>query len=485
MSEDTKRGERRIFVISDLHLGGRSPDASAGDQGFQMCSAVGQRRLASWVAWCKQHLTSDRHTEIVIAGDIVDFLSEEPFVPFTADDATASGKLNAILQGTSTVWDNLASFVEAGGELTLMLGNHDVELSLPGPRRILLDRLGRARAPRFNVDFIDDNRARVEGPVIIEHGNRYDAWNAVPHDKLRAVRSAISRGELDGVPHDLGMPGSHLVTKVMNPIKARYRFVDLLKPEAEAALPIVGAIAPEKIAELRKLVPLAATAASRRRTQFSRDTGAPTHAGYIATSGAGWSMRRDNPHLVLAEELAKEHGFEPTSASNISVSEHLGRLREFTDSQLYRALRAFSEAHELPFAVNHEVDTYRIPAEALAQRFNVVVFGHTHLAKRVPLSSGKVYLNTGTWADLMRLPPSILDGSSGAEGEAELKAFAQDLRENELERHVRQLPTFAQIDLGSGGAVGADVYLFKKDGAGAAPVPERSLWEIWDDYGEG
>ena len=76
-----------------------------------------------------------------------------------------------------------------------MLGNHDIELSLPGTRQLLLDRLGPGR-----IDFTYDNEALTIGPVLIEHGNRFDAWNAVPHGALRRLRSQLSRRHRRSVP---------------------------------------------------------------------------------------------------------------------------------------------------------------------------------------------------------------------------------------------------------------------------------------------
>src|SRR5207253_2251682 len=136
----------------------------------------------------------------------------EEFAAFTASDSQAKVKLGRIITNTEEVWKSVESFLRSGAKLTLLLGNHDVELSLPGPRRVLLERLGPGR-----VEFIYDNQAFVEGPVLIEHGNRYDSWNIVSHDTLREVRSVLSRGEAP-VTFE-GPAGSHLVVNVMNKIK--------------------------------------------------------------------------------------------------------------------------------------------------------------------------------------------------------------------------------------------------------------------------
>src|SRR5262249_35079093 len=139
--------------------------------------------------------------------------------------------------------------VLSGSALTFLLGNHDLEMSLPGPRRALLARLGPGR-----VEFVYDNQALTLGPVLIEHGNRYDSWNAVPHDVRRQVRSTVSRGE--PAPTFPRVPGSELVVRVMNELKARYPFIDLLKPETEAALPLLAVLEPSVLGRLSEVVGL-------------------------------------------------------------------------------------------------------------------------------------------------------------------------------------------------------------------------------------
>ena len=155
-------------------------------------------------------------------------------------------KLEAIIESTRPVWTALHDLVADGGQLTLMLGNHDSELSLPGPRRLLMQTLGE------NVEFLYDNQAFVDGPVLIEHGNRYDKWNVVAHDVLREIRSALSHREL---PIDYqGPPGSLMVQQVLNPLKAKCPWVDLLKPETSGMAPILAVLDPAAMKNLDIMV---------------------------------------------------------------------------------------------------------------------------------------------------------------------------------------------------------------------------------------
>src|SRR4029079_11704760 len=117
------------------------------------------------------------------------------------------------------------------------LGNHDLELTLPGPSALLHETLGAGR-----ISFLFGGEALALGDGLIEHGNRCDPWNLVDHDSLRAIRSDISR-RFEPLPVFPAPPGSKLVVDVMNSVKKELRFVDLLKPETDAVLPLLVALA--------------------------------------------------------------------------------------------------------------------------------------------------------------------------------------------------------------------------------------------------
>jgi UDP-2,3-diacylglucosamine pyrophosphatase LpxH len=90
-----------VYVISDLHLGGAP--AADGKPGFQICPPSTQKILGDFILRLPKSSNShDCH--LVIAGDIVDFLAEEPFKSFTADPVEALRKFNSIVENTAPVW---------------------------------------------------------------------------------------------------------------------------------------------------------------------------------------------------------------------------------------------------------------------------------------------------------------------------------------------------------------------------------------------
>jgi len=438
------------FVISDLHLGGAP--AQDGKPSLQMCSPEGRARLAEFIAYVASESKSDRDVHLVLNGDIVDFLAEEKFEAFTDSDESATMKLANIMRSTSNVWAGLQRLVEADAKLTLLLGNHDIELSLPGPRRMLLDYLGPGR-----VEFIYDNQAYVEGPVLIEHGNRYDSWNVISHDKLREVRSAISRGEHP--PLFESPAGTRLVVTIMNGIKAKFPFVDLLKPEDAALLPLLAVLDPASFGEAKQAIAL-----WRQQSHVEFDEqGAPVDVQNIASA----TSNKEEELIDLANELYTDQLGDISAVDDLKNLFELWQLaRSAKDKgkqlqRLYAALRARAESTWQTFDVNRENEQFIKPAQAAAARgFKAIVFGHTHLVKRVPLGEeGAIYLNSGTWADLMQVPKQVLEGKEEDAKQA-LVPFVEDLRTNRLEQWRRLIPTFVRIDLDDDRIQSSEAYFF-------------------------
>lgn len=458
----------QLFVISDLHLGGEP--GLEGKPGFQICPPRTQQRLAGFIEGLPLGAIDER-THLVLAGDIVDFLAERDFQAFTGDERLACEKLQKIIDRTQPVWSALASFVSGGGYLTLMLGNHDIELCLPRVRRLLADTLGEGR-----VEFLYDNEAFTLGPVIVEHGNRYDAWNAVPHDSLRGVRSRLSRGmPVNTFP---AMPGSQLVVEVMNEVKERYSWVDLLKPETAGVLPVLAALGAGNLTRVwkgfRKFQ-------QSLRVEYEANQ-EPEDQEYIAASDdTAIIPSSDQAMYDLAQNIASGGSSEEVSAvgdlleqAREAVSDKTRALRR---SSLQQALRALVNHHRLTFDTKVESETYLTPAQESAERgFEVVIYGHTHLVKKIPLKSTTdnpaCYLNTGTWADLMRMPDAIFD-SDDSLSEAALDEFLADLDANDVARWRRAAPTFAKVELEDDRVLTADVFF--TDESGSEPATTEGL----------
>lgn len=468
-----------LYVISDLHLGGTAP--SKESPGFQMCSAEGRSMLRLFIRHITEQQRADCTQELIINGDFIDFLAEEPFESFSASEDVALAKLNRIFSDESAakVLDELKDMVRTGVQLTINLGNHDLELCLPRVQRALIERLGNNR-----IELVDDNQALVRGPVLIEHGNRYDGWNRVDHDRLRQLRSQLSRRE---PPQQTFKPpaGSELVVEVMNDIKRDYPFIDLLKPETDAALPLLAVLAPQKVARLSNLREYLKDQLRAFIVGRSIADGRPRDPGLISSRMAGSIGSSGVPPVSVAEKqqavvlarmeaalrMAHEsaYGFDEGQAGNIGARGTMlgswSALRAMLSpgspergkkfAELHSALRRFAQNSPQVLDTDWEADDYLTAAESAAQRgFHVVVYGHTHLLKRVSLKNGGVYLNTGTWADLIAFPRDVLSNDK-ARAEVALAALVADLVNNQLSNRRCLIPSYARIEYGESSASAA------------------------------
>lgn len=481
-----ERPARQVFVISDLHVGGDYPHSDdPEDRGFRISTQV--PALAAFVTALADKQPEAPSIELVINGDFIDFLAEkEPasdgWMPFTLDPGAANAKLEAMVERDRALFSALGRLLARGHRLTITLGNHDIELALPQVRKRLMELIGVEGHHQFN--FVYDGEAYVIGDVLIEHGNRYDMFNVVDHDALRRYRSLLSRNQPVSVEHRFNAPtGSHIVASIMNPVKSSYPFIDLLKPETGAAVPVLLALEPGT----RKLLARMALMVKRARAHKLSGAAMPGFGGDIHAEGdAGVSFGDDigsfDGDMSAAAPLSADDDAlaavvhdamgddgdaflaefrEPASVGeDISTAEFFDRsmglaslllARNDDDVErrlpsLLKALRSVQGDKSFDRSVETAREYLDAARELARGGFRCVVFGHTHLAKRVPLENDALYINTGTWADVMRFPMEILAGSD-EEALPKLREFVQDLAAKKLKRWIGTGATYARLDL--------------------------------------
>lgn len=475
---------RQVFVISDLHVGGAYPTAEH-PRGFRMMTHVPE--LTRFVG----HLAEQaRPTELVVNGDFVDFLAEESdgggWLPFLDDPEVARARLDAIVRRDQGLFDAMKGLLERGHRLTVLLGNHDVELSLPLVRERFREHVG---ADGRAFQFIYDGEAYAVGDALIEHGNRYDGFNVIDHDALRRLRSWQSRGF---PPSDRVLfpapAGSRLVAEVMNGIKREYPFIDLLKPETEAAIPILLAIDPGLRRHVDRILLL--------KYQASRHDpvapGEPRRSGDIAARSEQPGSAEEQALLaaalrdVLPGEKARtlldtlrdggaEDGGGDIAGGGLSTVRSLVRLAaQRRDAEIDERLPALLDAlgavqRDRSFDTEVETDPRLVEAAVkIAQGgFKWVIFGHTHLAKKLRLDRTEegrtlglrreaTYLNTGTWADLIRFPREIFSLARPA-ALAGVKQLVKDMSTEGYRKWITFEPSYARLDLEGGRVRAADL----------------------------
>lgn len=413
---------RRIFVISDLHIGGNEHPMLGHPEILEDFL----NRLAA------QSQMRNDELELVINGDFIDFLAHPPGEAWTSNEHDAVLKFKSVVKGAPHLFAALRRCATNMSRFTVLLGNHDIELAYPKVRDALLHELG---LDTHRSLLLFNNEAYRVGDLLIEHGNRYDAWNAIDHNGLRQIVSSCSRGEQP--PSDFNTcPGSRLVQEVINPLKHRYQFIDLLKPEDKLVVLLLTTIEPQLRGDLGKLLN-GATSYARQvyRKALWTLTSVDRQPGQRQLVSREDSVDSNEwiPREVI-DTFSDEMAIEERSRRLVSTGGNMQKrfLKDDDEESLALLLKQGREPapdrlRKLQIALRNKlrgddsfIETDETGPEFAAAREMIqervakaVVMGHTHLAREIKVKDGW-YINTGTWADLISLDRALLDDSEHA-----------------------------------------------------------------------
>lgn len=416
----------QLHVVSDLHLGG-VPEHQIMNQG----RALG-RVIAHLAA-----LPADQQVGLVLDGDIVDFLAARNAAYLDPEGAVT--KLQAIFDDGefAPVWSALAAFAAAPGRvLVLVLGNHDVELALPRVQDLLLARLtggDPAARGRIRVAMDGTGYACVVGGrrVLCVHGNDADPWNVVDQGQLRHVIRAQNQGQRPD-PWEPNA-GTRLVIDVMNDIKRRYPFVDLLKPETTTVPSVLMAL-PEQLHpplfDFARITLRLVTDKARQGAGFLGAEAETVPADGRAALDA--LVARTSPEKQVTPRRAADTAREGEDLLRIADQDFSRDLRpadvvgqddrllgigdivrdrllgKDPREDLRRALAEYL-AGDRTFLFDTEDATFQALDAEVGPEVTFVVAGHTHLERRLPRRrGGGVYFNSGTWIRLVKIPERAL-----------------------------------------------------------------------------
>lgn len=455
-----------LLVVSDLHLsegrrGGTSRFSRNEDFFFD----------AEFARFLRHHAArSGARWHLVIAGDFLDLLQvvATPSPQGSGDDGyglpcgedESVFKLQAVAAGHPEVFEALAAFVAEGHRLTILKGNHDVELHYPRVQdaflAILRAAFGRIASPPPSASAASIGPAAIrfadwfhheEGLVWIEHGSQYDGWNTFRTflSPLLPDRPGASR------PDDVDLPlGSLFVRYLFNRIESVEPFADNIKPVTRfvgwllkrhpvTAVRFLLGDGRHMLDRLRRaLAPVPAGGFRRRDDEHGRRL-----ADLARASGIREEVLADIDALRAKSVLEETAGFWPTLAARLVrlrlvlplvlvivaavvatgllAALQLGAVlvpRLGTALASVPALRPVLAASQAALAAALVIaaavalawmlrpeerpgtDALLAPANAIAARLGVrhVIMGHTHDAQLLALDGGRgVYLNTGTW----------------------------------------------------------------------------------------
>ena len=418
-----------IHVVSDLHMG--------GSEGFQIFRET--QRLANYIRWVAGQRPGDR-VALILNGDVIDTLAEDITGYLAVDEAVST--VQRIMRDPSfgQIWDALAEFVKVDGRaLIIIIGNHDIELAFPTVQQAILKRLaGENLTARARIEFSTTGAGYsciVGGATIFcTHGNEVDPWNYVRYEDLSKVARRLNTGRSLTLEEWEPNAGTKMVKEVMNEVKRRYAWIDLLKPEIQAAVGTLLVLEPAQIGKINRLLPIIGE--KRRgdnefdkrlsRGEYRPPAGVsnsspltldqllgPSVVEGLKGNGAGGNGTSDD---ML---LSAEKNFESRRTRADSTDGTLGtgqviwdRLTGWItgvgqDEALRRALKDWT-ANDKTFQIDDQDDTYKAISGSVGPSVDVIVTGHTHLERAIDMGAGHFYFNCGTWIRLLRLTDAVL-----------------------------------------------------------------------------
>jgi len=417
-----------VHVISDLHMGGVA--------GFQILRET--ERLAAYIGWVAGQRPAGQ-VALVLNGDVVDTLAEESGGYIAVDNAEAIIRRIMGDPSFAQIWQALAAFVKIEGRtLVIVLGNHDLELSFPDVQRTVVKHLaGDDPVARVRIEFSTMGAGYsclVGGArVFCTHGNEVDPWNYTRYEDLAKAARRINAGRSLNPCEWEPNAGTKMVKEIMNTVKKQYPWIDLLKPEMEAAVGVLLALDPSQLDKIKRLIPIIgkkivgnlevdqrlsaegfAVPADEHTRPLSVDNLLGPNLMEGVRRGAGGNLPTADALLLAAEKEYKTG-----SAATDPHDETLGYGQLVWDrltgwltgtskiEALRRALLDWLE-DDKTFKIDHRDDTCTEIVTSVGTGVHFIVTGHTHLERAIDLGNGRFYFNCGTWIRLLRFTEAML-----------------------------------------------------------------------------
>jgi UDP-2,3-diacylglucosamine pyrophosphatase LpxH len=221
------------IVVSDFHLGAGPLDI--GENPLE--DFIADEAFAHFLEALRAESNRDnKEVELIINGDFFEFLqvpAVDEFDPqrtyppeayYDSSQAASIKRLDLIAAGHPIVFGALADFIQVESprrRMTLIKGNHDVNLFWPGVKQRLREVLG-ATGQRASMLLFAERYVSREG-IYIEHGHQY-AERLSRWDNFDDPRDQNNHDQL------FYPPGSRLVIDFFNSVERDRAWADSLKP---------------------------------------------------------------------------------------------------------------------------------------------------------------------------------------------------------------------------------------------------------------
>jgi len=226
-----------LIVISDLHMGSGPLDDFEPEI------------EEHFVKFLEELRNRDGSTELVINGDLLDFVQAPPYKGSTLRDKTHDGiplcfteeqsrqKLEAIHSDHKKSFEAIRDFLahRPANRLVLLPGNHDADFYWSGVQKRFCDLVcGNDRALRRQITYYLDPvyRPAVCPNVWIEHGHQHDPINSfvINGESFWSTNNPPILTDRHGAPRLYECIGTRFMIQYLNDLDLKYPYVDNVKP---------------------------------------------------------------------------------------------------------------------------------------------------------------------------------------------------------------------------------------------------------------
>lgn len=216
MAEALRPRPKYKLVVSDFHLG-KGRYFADGTQNF-LEDFIYDREFAEFLDYHRTGRFAEAEVELILNGDILNLLQMDSWGVHThmITERSVVRSVERIVKGHPDFFHALRRFAATPGHsVSYVVGNHDVGMLWPGPRRVFSEAVG-AEVRFYDVSYEFDG-------VYVEHGQQYERFAGIDMD-----RPFITRGLPEPV---LNLPWGSLFVAVLLPkIKQERPHVDKVRP---------------------------------------------------------------------------------------------------------------------------------------------------------------------------------------------------------------------------------------------------------------
>ena len=229
-------GPMGTVIVSDLHIGAGPLDN---------CDPELETHI---VRFLQEHLTHLAPLELIVNGDLFDFVQTPPFqgsdlesassddIPLCFTEDQSLTKLCAIADAHPQIFSALRTFLDTHADNTLVVlpGNHDADFFWPSVQTHFSNLLGSQNlsAGRLRVHLEPVYRPSRCSGIWIEHGHQHDPCNTftVQNQRRWSTDAPPMLPDATGQYRLLECIGTRFLIRFLNRLDTDYPFVDNVKP---------------------------------------------------------------------------------------------------------------------------------------------------------------------------------------------------------------------------------------------------------------